>query len=223
MSKPQSTGTRERIAAVTRQTSFMFLSIIPIVVGVVLLTGLMVVFLPIDKAAAWFGRNDLLDASIGALVGSVAAGHPMTSYVLGGELLDKGVSLVAVTALVVSWVTVGSIQLPAEALVLGRRFAVYRNLIAFVSAMLIGVLMAATLDALGMSPASDALQPVTSPVVGAISPGSLIGGEERVLSPLETGRTDIGFALVGSVDRAGTTSGPIKDERHLRGGGRNEA
>ena len=31
---------------------------------------------------------------------------------LGGELLDKGVSLVAVTAFLVSWVTVGSIQLP---------------------------------------------------------------------------------------------------------------
>jgi DNA-binding response OmpR family regulator len=48
---------------------------------------------------------------------------------LGGELLAKGISLVAVTALLVSWVTVGSVQLPAEALMLGSRFALYRNLL----------------------------------------------------------------------------------------------
>ncbi len=96
-----------------------------------------------------FGGNNLLDALIGTTFGSIAAGHPLTSYVLGGELLANGISLVAVTALLVSWVTVGSVQFPAEALMLGRRFALYRNLLCYVFSILIAILTIATLRLIG--------------------------------------------------------------------------
>ena len=49
----------------------MFLGILPIIVGVVLLTGFLVEILPTEAAAEWFGRSDLLDALIGTLVGSI--------------------------------------------------------------------------------------------------------------------------------------------------------
>ena len=126
----------------------MFLAILPIIVGVILFTGLLIQLLPTEAAVNWFGRNDALDALIGAAAGSISAGHPITSYVLGGELLTKGVSLVAVSAFLVSWVTVGSIQLPAEALMLGWRFALYRNLLCFGFSILIGLLTVATLELL---------------------------------------------------------------------------
>lgn len=100
----------------------------------------------------WFGRNQVLDALTGALAGSVAAGHPMASYVIGGELLERGVGLVAVTAFLVSWVTVGSIQLPAEMLMLGRRFALYRNFICFGLSILVALISVATLYLLGRGP-----------------------------------------------------------------------
>ena len=132
-----------------KKTSSMFLGILPIIVGVILLTALLVEFLPAGMAAKWFGRSDLLDSLVGALVGSISAGHPITSYVLGGELLTKGVSLVAITAFLVSWVTVGSIQLPAEGIMLGWRFALYRNLICFVFSIFIAVLTVMTLGLIG--------------------------------------------------------------------------
>lgn len=47
--------------------------------------------------------------------------------------------MLAVTALIVSWVTVGVVQLPAEALLLGRRFAIYRNLMCFLFAIMISL------------------------------------------------------------------------------------
>lgn len=141
-------GQRQLIRA-TRKTLSMFVAMLPILAGVVLLTGLIVEFLPIDVAASWFGKSDLLDAITGAMVGSIAAGHPATSYVLGGELLANGISLVAVTALLVSWVTVGSVQLPAEALMLGRPFALYRNMLCFGLSILIAILTVATLRLLG--------------------------------------------------------------------------
>ena len=140
---------KEHLIQSIKKTVKMFVGMLPILVGVILLTGLILKLLPFNQMAEWFGRNNLLDALIGAAFGSVAAGHPLTSYVLGGELLANGISLVAVTALLVSWVTVGSIQFPAEALMLGRRFALYRNLLCFVFSILIAVLTVATLHLLG--------------------------------------------------------------------------
>lgn len=127
------------------KTLAMFAGTLPIIVSVVFLTGLIINWLPTEKVANFFGDNVILDALIGTSFGSISAGHPLTSYVLGGELLAKGVSLVAVTALLVSWVTVGSIQLPAEMLMLGKRFALYRNLLCFVFAILIALLTVGTL------------------------------------------------------------------------------
>jgi len=149
MSEQRTKPQKERLIPIVKKTASMFVGMLPILVGVVFLTGLILEFFPADRAAEWFGRNNVLDALIGAIFGSIAAGHPLTSYVLGGELLANGISLVAVTALLVSWVTVGSIQFPAEALMLGRRFALYRNLLCFGFSILIAVLTVATLRLLG--------------------------------------------------------------------------
>ena len=87
--KPQ----KEQLISSIRKRASMFTGMLPILAGVVLLTGLILELIPTDKAASWFGRNNLLDALIGTAVGSISAGHPLTSYVLGGELLANGISL----------------------------------------------------------------------------------------------------------------------------------
>jgi len=120
---------------------------LPDIVGVLLLVGL-VMQLDFGKIAKFFTGNSLLDALSGALLGSVAAGNPITSYVIGGELLDKGISLIAVTAFLLTWVTVGVVQLPAEILIMGRRFAIVRNLSSFVLAILVAFAVTLTVGAI---------------------------------------------------------------------------
>lgn len=122
---------------------------LPVVLGMMLLSSLIVSWLPTTGLPTLFGRWASLDALFGAVLGSVAIGHPLAGYILGGELLAGGVSLVAVTALIVSWVTVGVVQLPAEALLLGGRFALIRNLLCFLSAIAIGYLAVGVLELLG--------------------------------------------------------------------------
>ena len=95
---------------------------LPIIVGVLLLMGLVITIIPREFYAAVFSGNKFLDPSIGALLGSVSGGNPITSYILGGEFLKQGVSLLAVTAFLLAWVTVGIIQLPAESLMLGKKY-----------------------------------------------------------------------------------------------------
>jgi len=65
--------------------------------------------------------------------------------------IGGGVGLIAVTALLVSWVTVGIVQLPAESLMLGGRFAVYRNLVCFGIAVIVAFLVVYTLQLLRMA------------------------------------------------------------------------
>jgi|GEM_PF-228811 len=133
------------LASSIKKSGRALLSAIPIIIGMLLLTSLAIKLFPADKASQWFGQWELLDVFIGAGLGSIAAGHPLASYLLGGELLAGGVSLLAVTALIVSWVTVGFIQLPAEMLLIGKRFAIYRNVINFLLAILVAFFTVYTL------------------------------------------------------------------------------
>jgi uncharacterized membrane protein YraQ (UPF0718 family) len=140
--------TRQHLTTSLKKTTHTFINLLPIIIGMLLLTSLVISTFPEKITAEIFGVNKALDALVGTAIGSVAAGHPLASYILGGELLNNGVSLVAVTALMVSWVTVGIVQLPAEALMLGTRFAVIRNSISFISAIAIALLAAFTLQLL---------------------------------------------------------------------------
>ena len=134
-----------------RKTIRTFINVLPIIIGMLLLTSLLITVFPEQISAGLFGNGDIIDTLLGASIGSIAAGHPLASYLLGGELLGGGVSLIAVTALVVTWVTVGIVQLPAEALLLGTRFAVYRNIISFIAAISIAFLTVYTLRFLGLN------------------------------------------------------------------------
>ena len=97
---------KDRLRSSLIKTTRIFFHLLPIIFGMLLLTSLAIILFPGQISSGLFGNNDALNAMIGASLGSVAAGHPLASYLLGGELLNSGVSLVAVTALVVSWVTV---------------------------------------------------------------------------------------------------------------------
>ncbi len=92
-----------------------------------------------------FTGNVFLDPLIGALTGSVSFGIPIVSYVVGGELLEQGVSLLAVTAFIMAWATVGVAMLPLEAKFLGWRFALVRNAVNFVFAIVIAILTVYTI------------------------------------------------------------------------------
>lgn len=111
----------------------------PALLGVVLLVSIATVLIPTSVYATVF-QGTFLDPLIGSFLGSVLAGNPVTSYVIGGELLGQGVSLLAVTAFLVAWVTVGVVQFPAESMILGRRFALVRNISAFVLAVLVAII-----------------------------------------------------------------------------------
>jgi uncharacterized membrane protein YraQ (UPF0718 family) len=122
-----------------KQTTKSLFMTVPILFAVLLLISLFQTLIDPDRLSLLFSGNLLLDSFIGASVGSLLAGNPITSYVLGGELFDVGVSIMAISAFIVAWVTVGIVQLPAEILLLGKKYALLRNLFSFLSAIFIGI------------------------------------------------------------------------------------
>jgi len=139
------------LRASLKKTIWTFINVLPIIVGILLATSLVITLFPEQITTGLFGNGDTVDSLLAASIGSIAAGHPLASYLLGGELLAGGVGLMAVTALLITWVTVGIVQLPAEALMLGTRFAVTRNIISFIAAIIISFLTVSTLQLLGLA------------------------------------------------------------------------
>lgn len=114
-------------------------AVFPMIIGIIILISLFNTMVPTSSYKILF-RGTIFDPVVGALLGSVVAGNPVTSYLISGDLLKQGISLLAVTAFMVAWVTVGVIQLPAEIQFLGKKFAIIRNVSAFLLSLVVAFL-----------------------------------------------------------------------------------
>ncbi|NQE46394.1 hypothetical protein C5S31_10270 [ANME-1 cluster archaeon GoMg2] len=147
MNNPKPSGA-EKPKSIVRSFYRAFKSLgtaIPMLLGIVLLLGLFLTCVSTQFIASVFTGALFRDTVIGAAIGSIAAGNPITSYIIGGELMKEGVSLFAITAFILTWVTVSIVQFPAEAAFLGKRFAVIRNSLGFILAILVSIAAVTTL------------------------------------------------------------------------------
>lgn len=125
-----------------------FASMIPMVLGVVALISMMQTLVPPEKMVHFFTGHPLIDTLIGTACGAAAAGNPLVSYIVGGELLTQGVSLYAVSAFLLAWVTLVFIQVPMEVAAFGVRFALIRNLLAIITTLIVAILISWTVGVL---------------------------------------------------------------------------
>ncbi len=114
--------------------------ILPLILGMILLISLISTLIPKVFYSRIFRNNPFFDSIIGSVIGSISTGPPITSYILGGEFLKGGVSLIAVTAFMTAWVTVGIIQFPAESIILGTKFAIIRNITSFIFSIAVAII-----------------------------------------------------------------------------------
>jgi predicted Fe-Mo cluster-binding NifX family protein len=134
--RPQQPGVQVAFRKALRQ----FFSIIPVLIGVVLLVGLFRGFMSRNLLLTIFSGNVFQDTLWGACIGSLLSGNPVNSYVVGETLLKMGVSLFGAAALMLTWVNVGLLQLPVEISALGSRFALSRAIAAFLMAIVVSIL-----------------------------------------------------------------------------------
>ncbi|MGB5444340.1 MAG: hypothetical protein WBM99_02445, partial [Psychromonas sp.] len=123
-------------------------SVMPMLVAVIGLVGLFQAAVSPQMLHSLFGGSPLQDTLTGTVIGAVSVGQPVFSYIIGDELLEQGISIYAVSAFILSWVTLGIIQLPLEWVIFGRSFTILRNLLSFIAALLIASATAVTLSLL---------------------------------------------------------------------------
>lgn len=123
-------------------------TILPMLFAVIGLIGLFQSVVTPKMLHAVFNGDVLHDTLAGTLVGGVSVGQPFFSYIIGGELIKEGISLYAVTAFILAWVTLGIVQLPLEWGLFGKRFTIVRNVLSFLFAMLIAFATVVTLKVL---------------------------------------------------------------------------
>jgi len=122
-----------------RQTLFRMA---PLLLAIFALIGLFQEFVSTDVIQTWLGaENHFLSLLNGGLIGAVAIGPPVAAFPIAGSFIETGAWPPAAAAFIVSWVSVGVVSLPVEAHVFGWRFALWRNLITFIAALLIGLLI----------------------------------------------------------------------------------
>ncbi|MEL7667013.1 MAG: permease [Actinomycetota bacterium] len=110
--------------------------------GVFGLVGLLDVFVPPAFIERTLGsQGGVMSLLAGDVLGSIAAGPPVAAYPIAATLLQSGAWAPAVATFIVSWTLVGFVSLPFEARTFGTRFALARNGLSFVFAMVIGLLM----------------------------------------------------------------------------------
>jgi len=117
----------------------------PMLLGVIGLVAIIQTYVTPDMIRSVFGKGLFIDTLSGTFTGAIFSGNPAVSYLVGGELLEEGVSLYAVTAFILSWVTLGFVQLPAESEALGFRFTLYRNLLSLITTIVVSIATVATI------------------------------------------------------------------------------
>lgn len=120
----------------------------PMLLAVIGLVGLFQTYVTPEMIHSLFTGSVLYDTLIGTITGAIAVGQPFISYIIGGELSQQGVSLYAVTAFILSFVTLGVVQLPMEYALFGMRFTLVRNLLSFLFSILVSLMTVWTMEML---------------------------------------------------------------------------
>lgn len=119
-----------------------FWNVLPFFVAVFGLIGLLEVLLTPQQVQAWLGSgNGMLAPFYAAVFGGMATGPPAAVFPLGQYLLAQKASVAAVSTLLIAWVAVGTVTLPAEIRFFGARFAWSRWALAFALSIVLGLTM----------------------------------------------------------------------------------
>lgn len=118
------------------------LNLAPTLLGILVLIGLVLGFVPTETIAKIIGEGSgVTGVATAGLLGSVLHIPALIAFPLGGSLLETGASVTVVAVFITTLTMVGFVTLPMEIRVLGLRFALWRNGLSLVAALIIGILM----------------------------------------------------------------------------------
>lgn len=137
---------RERGIKSVKRGLMAFVRILPTVLTIIVLIGLLLGFVPPETLRQFVGeQSGMWGLFLTGTLGSVLHIPAIVAFPLAASFLEMGATI-SITAVFVTTLTmIGVVTLPLEVRELGWRFAILRNGLSFVGAILIAVLMGAIL------------------------------------------------------------------------------
>jgi len=139
---------RPKFSRILKQAALSIYYMLPMILGVLGLSAILITFIKPEQVKQVFTGMPLTDTIYGLLLGAIMMGNAVLSYILGGELLKIGISLYAVTAFLLAWITLGIVQIPMEIEFFGKRFVIVRNMMAIVFTLITSLLIVVTYEAI---------------------------------------------------------------------------
>ncbi|MEO0292602.1 MAG: hypothetical protein ABIN61_00065 [candidate division WOR-3 bacterium] len=120
----------------------MFLGLLPMVLNVLILVSVFLYLVPKEILTNLLGKNSgVFGLGIAAVLGSVSLIPMFITYPLAAILLKSGVSYRVLAVFITTLLMVGVLTLPLEAKYFGMKVSVIRNVLSFVGALIVGLVI----------------------------------------------------------------------------------
>ncbi len=112
------------------------------IIAIIFLIGLVLALVPEETIRLFLGNENSIVSTIGsALIGSVTLIPAFVAFPLVGSFVDAGASIVPGVAFLTTLTMVGVVTFPMEKKNFGLKFAMLRNGLSFVLAIVIAIIM----------------------------------------------------------------------------------
>lgn len=133
---------REKSIRALKVAGKSFLKLLPMVLIIVILVGLLLGFVPPEGIETFFGaQSGILGALIIGGIGAILHIPALIAFPLAGSLVESGASITSAAAFITTLTMIGTVYLPVEIKILGKKFALMRNGLSFLVAIIISLLM----------------------------------------------------------------------------------
>ena len=133
---------KQKTKEAAKATFKIFYVILPVLVFVFVLMGLIQAYVSRETIASILGqKSGIIGIIYAEIIGSIALFMPPAVFPFGGYLHDNGASYGAIAGFVFTAILIGVTTLPLEFKLLGKRFAIARNIFTFVITFFIALVM----------------------------------------------------------------------------------
>jgi uncharacterized membrane protein YraQ (UPF0718 family) len=120
----------------------LFLKILPTLLSVIIIISVLLYVTPKEFFLKYFGNaSGIMGYVFGALIGSITLMPGFIAYPLCGFLIRNGVSYPIIAVFVTTLMMVGIVTIPIEKRYFGLKVTLLRNILSFIGAIIIGLLV----------------------------------------------------------------------------------
>ena len=119
-----------------------FIKLMPVLIPLFLFVGILLALVTPQFISSILGEDSgIFGYIIGMTIGSITFMSPFVAYPLGQELLQNGAAYPQVAGFLVTLMSVGLVYFAMESKFFNKKAAIYRNVISFIGAILVVIVM----------------------------------------------------------------------------------